>query len=74
MVVVSANTLYFYALKRKKVQSIGVYNYISLVTTMVAAWVLLAERPTPTFWVGTYLIILGIYVSEAHKYKLKRTS
>lgn len=68
-VVVGANTLYFYALKRKKVQSTGIYVYLSTITTVISAWILLGERPTPNFWVGTCLVVLGVYLSEANKYK-----
>lgn len=67
IIIIISNFLFFYALKRKKVQSTGVYSYVQPVSTIIAAWFILAERPSPTFTIGASLVFLGVYLAELHK-------
>lgn len=70
--VVIANFFFFYALRYKKAQDTGVYQYLDPLATIIAAWFLLAERPTPTFALGATLVLVGVYITERHHRRLKR--
>jgi drug/metabolite transporter (DMT)-like permease len=63
--IVVANAMFFYALQRKQVQTTGVYQYIQPIATIVAAWFILAERPSLKFVLGASLVFLGVYLAEA---------
>lgn len=60
--IIIANFLFYYALRYKKAESIGVYQYLSPIATFVAAWFLLGEYPNGKFIFGTALVFLGVYV------------
>lgn len=64
--ILVANFLFFFALRYKKVQVVGIYQYIKPVITIIVAWFVLAERPSLKFAVGAGLVFLGIYLSEVH--------
>lgn len=69
LAVVVANALFFYALRRKTVQSTGSYQYIDPFATLAAAWLLLSERPSPLFALGATLVFIGLYVVERRQPK-----
>lgn len=60
-----ANILFMYGLKWKKAQEVGVFTYISPVTTIVTAWLILDERLNWKTVVGAALIFLGVYLVSA---------
>lgn len=64
LTAVVANPLFYYALRSKTVQSAGAYLYLDPLATVAGAWFLLAERPTPLFYLGTALIVVGVYIVE----------
>lgn len=66
-----ANMLFMYGLKQKKLQEIGVFVYLNPLTTLVVAWILLSETPTPKIAIGALLIFIGIYLAEFHTPKHK---
>lgn len=72
VVVVISNYLFFYALRYKKAQDTGVYQYLDPLTTIIVAWFLLTERPSSTFALGAGLVLAGVYITEYHHRKLKR--
>lgn len=67
VVVIVANVFFFYALRFKKVQKTGAYQYLDPLAAVVAAWIILAERPGPYFFVGTAIVIVGIYIVETRR-------
>lgn len=64
LAVVIANIAFFYALRYKKAGEVGIYQYIDTVATIVAAYFLLSEVPTPKFITGAILVCIGVYVAE----------
>jgi drug/metabolite transporter (DMT)-like permease len=64
LAVVLAKPLFFFALKHKKAMDTGVYNYIQSVATIIIAWILLAEKPTSTFILGSGLVFIGVCLAE----------
>lgn len=71
--VVLANFLLFYALRYKKAQSTGVYQYLDPLATILGAWFLLSERPSSKFAVGALLVFLGVYIAESRKRHAQET-
>lgn len=63
--VTFANFLLVYGLKRKKTSEIGVFFYLQPLTTIVAAFFILGEKPDIRFMVGLIMVFIGIYLSEA---------
>ena len=64
LAVVLAKPLFFFALKHKKAMDTGVYDYVESVATIVIAWILLSEAPTPIFIVGSALVFIGVCLTE----------
>ena len=64
-----ANCLFMYGLKHRKAQEVGVFSYISPVTTIVSAWLILDEKLTIKIAVGALLIFSGIYVTSVNFHK-----
>lgn len=64
--IIAANFLFFYALNRKKVHSTGSYTYIQSTATIITAWLILAEQPSPKFVFGAALVFIGVYLTELH--------
>lgn len=64
LAVVLAKPLFFFALKHKKAMDTGVYDYAESIATIVIAWILLSETPTPTFIVGAVLVFVGVCLAE----------
>jgi drug/metabolite transporter (DMT)-like permease len=62
--IIGANFLFFYGLRHKAVQTIGLYDYIQPIVTIIAAWFILSERPSLNFALGASLVFLGLYISE----------
>lgn len=60
-----ANFLYFYGLKYKNAYSVGIFDYIEKVVIIIAAWFILAERPSLKFALGAALTFIGVYLAEA---------
>lgn len=71
LAVIFADLLFFFALNNKKAMDTGVYQYLESVTTIVVAWVLLAERPSPKFIIGAVFVFLGVYLAEFYKLRVK---
>jgi O-acetylserine/cysteine efflux transporter len=67
----ASNPLFYFALRSKTVQNVSVYQYLDPLTAVVGAWFLLAERPTPLFYLGVVFIVAGVYVVEVRP-KLQR--
>jgi len=67
LAILSANFLFFYALRIKRAQDTGVYQYLSTIAAIVAAWFLLSERPSTKFLFGAALVFLGVYLAEFSK-------
>lgn len=67
--IIIANFLFYYGLRHKKAQQVGVYHYLQPVVTIVFAWFLLAERPSPGFALGAALVFAGVYLAEMRKSK-----
>lgn len=65
--IVTANLLFYYALRRKQAHSTGIYSYLDPAVTVIAAWFILGERPNTGFVIGASLVLLGIYLAELHK-------
>jgi drug/metabolite transporter (DMT)-like permease len=42
-------------------------NYVLEVTTIIFAWVILHEEITVFFVIGTFLILLGMYLADRRK-------
>jgi drug/metabolite transporter (DMT)-like permease len=38
--------------------------YFDPLTTVVGAWFLLSEHPTPLFYLGAALIVIGVYIVD----------
>lgn len=72
LAVVLAKPLFFFALKHKKAMDTGVYDYVESVATIVIAWILLSETPTPTFILGSALVFVGVCLTEYSSIKRYR--
>jgi drug/metabolite transporter (DMT)-like permease len=62
--VVFADLLFFFALRYKKAMDVGIYQYVESVVTIIVAWFLLAERPSPGFLLGATLVFMGVCLAE----------
>jgi drug/metabolite transporter (DMT)-like permease len=62
--VVCADLLFFFALRYKKAMDVGIYQYVESVVTIIVAWFLLAERPSPGFILGALLVFAGVCLAE----------
>lgn len=67
--IVIANYLFYFALRHKRAQETGMYQYIDPAVTIVAAWFILNERPSPGFIFGAALVFTGIYLAEVRRIK-----
>lgn len=74
-----ANFCFFYGLKHKKAHNVAVLEYVEPVAVIIAAWFILAERPSLKFALGAALTFLGIYLAEVrlprklYSYRLKKS-
>ena len=59
-----ANLLYFLALDKLETGKVGVYLYTIPPMTYAAAGMILGERMGPNLWVGSYLVLAGVYLTE----------
>lgn len=62
-----ANCLFYFGLKKKKAQEVGIFRYLHPVATAIAAWFILSEIPSQKVIIGAALIFLGIYYAEIKK-------
>jgi len=62
--IVLANLLFYFALRYKKAGSVGAYQYLSPLATVIAAWYLLSEHPYKNFVIGALLVCFGLYITE----------
>lgn len=62
--MLTANILFFYALRARNIAQISYYYYIQPAAVILAAWFLLAERPTISYVVGFAFIIVGVFIAE----------
>lgn len=70
--ILAANILFFYALSVRKITQISFYYYIQPAVVILAAWFLLSERPTLSYWFGLLLIGIGVFIAE--KYTSQKVS
>lgn len=56
--------LYYFALKRLDASDVGMFTYLDPVVTVFVAIPLLGEIPNLEYFIGTFLVFLGIYVAE----------
>jgi len=59
-----ANLFFFYGLKYKRAHNVAIFEYIEPVVVIIAAWFILAERPSAKFALGAGLVFLGVYLAE----------
>lgn len=71
--VIIANLLFFYALRHKNANEVGIYQYLDTVATIVVAYFLLSEIPTAKFAIGAVLVCIGVYVAEFYQNSRLRT-
>ncbi len=67
VLITVANCLFYFGLKRKKAQEVGIFTYLHPVATATAAWFILSEAPGQKTIIGAALIFLGIYYAEIRK-------
>lgn len=72
-----AYALYYFGMSKIKAQEVGTFNYVDPVIAILIAAPLLGEFPDKFFAIGTFLVFIGIYMSEGripwHPFhKLKR--
>ncbi len=65
LAVVLAKPLFFFALRHKRAMDTGVYDYAESAATIIIAWILLSESPTPTFIAGSALVFVGVFLAES---------
>lgn len=71
-IVTAANCLFYFGLKKKKAQEIGVFKYLHPIAAATAAWFILSEVPSQKVIVGAILIFWGIYYAEVKKKPKKK--
>lgn len=64
ILITIANCLFYYGLKKKKAQDVGIFRYLHPVATAIAAWFILSEVPSQKIIIGAVLIFLGIYYAQ----------
>lgn len=64
LLITVANCLFYFGLKKKKAQEVGVFRYLHPLATAIAAWFILSEIPSGKVIIGGALIFLGIYYAE----------
>lgn len=71
--------LYYYGLSKLEAQEVGVFTYIDPVVTILIAIPLLGEYPSLYYFLGSFLVFLGIFIAEGrihwhpiHKLKNKK--
>jgi drug/metabolite transporter (DMT)-like permease len=67
--VLIANFLFYYALRYKRAQDVGIYQYVDALATLVTSWFLLSERLSSKFILGAALVCAGVYLAEFYKGK-----
>ncbi len=70
--VALAKPLFFFALKHKKAMETGIYDYLESIATIVIAYIVLAEKPSQTFILGTGLVFIGLFFAEFSNIKKSR--
>ena len=53
-----------YGMSKIETQEVGVFTYIDPVIAVLIAMPLLGEYPTPTFFIGSLFVFLGIFIAE----------
>ncbi len=56
--------LYYFGISKVKAQEVGVFAYIDPVAAVIIAIPLLNEYPNIYFFIGTFLVFVGIYFAE----------
>jgi len=59
-----ANVLFFFGLKYREAQNTGVFQYINPIAALISAWLILGEVPNQRLFIGSVLIVMGIYFAE----------
>jgi drug/metabolite transporter (DMT)-like permease len=56
--------LYLYGVSKLEAQEVGIFTYIDPVAAVILAVPLLHEYPTPSFFIGSFFVFLGILIAE----------
>lgn len=56
--------LFIYGMSKMEAQEVGIFSYIDPVIAVILAIPLLGEYPTPTFFIGSFLVFIGIIIAE----------
>lgn len=56
--------LFMYGMSKIEAQEVGIFTYIDPVIAILIAMPLLGEYPTPTFFIGSAFVFLGIVIAE----------
>jgi len=56
--------LYYYGLSRIRAQEVGVFTYIDPIVAVIIAIPLLHEYPNLHYFIGSFLVFAGIFISE----------
>jgi drug/metabolite transporter (DMT)-like permease len=59
-----AYALYYFGMSKIKAQEVGTFTYVDPVIAILIAAPLLGEFPDKFFAIGTFLVFIGIYISE----------
>jgi drug/metabolite transporter (DMT)-like permease len=65
--------LHSYAASKMVAQEIGIFSYMAPIVSIIVAIPLVHEYPDVYFVIGAVLIMVGIYVGEMKKNKMKMT-
>lgn len=56
--------LFYYGVSKLKAQEVGIFTYLDPVVAVLIAGPLLGERPDFFYFLGSFLVFLGIFISE----------
>jgi len=56
--------LYNYGVSKIKAQEVGIFTYIDPIVAVIIAVPLVHEHPTFAFYIGTFLVFVGIFIAE----------
>jgi drug/metabolite transporter (DMT)-like permease len=60
----AAYLLHTYAVKHIATNEVGIFSYVDPLSAIIIAYLLLGEKMTTTFMIGTALVFLGIFLAE----------
>ena len=62
-----AYVLFQWALRTASVGDTAIYSYLGPIFTVPFAYILLAEKPTPFMYIGSFIIAVGVIIAERKK-------